>query len=177
MAGGKTQREQILEEEMQRLMAFLEQARAEVAAIATAKDSSGADKNVNGLEAELSAITEATEEATNKIMDNAEAVMKLSNRAVDRYLGDNLVASASNIMEACSFQDITGQRVNKVISAISEVQKRVERLVELLGVDVSQTASTLQEDSRSDAELLAGPQLEGEGVSQDEVDAMLNGND
>lgn len=118
---------------------------------------------------ELEAIVRSTEEATNKIMAAAEAIM-----AADATAGDYsaLVSDrCMEIFEACSFQDITGQRISKVVETLTYIEERVGRLKDALGAELADTPA---EDRRTgDAALLNGPALEGEGIAQDEVDKLL----
>lgn len=66
---------------------------------------------------ELDAIVEATEAATHTIMSTAEEIMAADNsdpEAYQAFVSDKMIA----IFEACTFQDITGQRISKVVSKI-----------------------------------------------------------
>ena len=80
---------------------------------------------------ELDAIVEATEAATNTIMSAAEAIMAAdpSDRAAyQTEVSDRIIA----IFEACSFQDITGQRISKVVATLNHLDTRISTLVERL---------------------------------------------
>ena len=131
---------------------------------------------------QLDAIVQATEQATNRIMEsvekNDEAVSKLRESITDpaqTALLDQIVENGNNAIEACSFQDITGQRVNKVVKSITYVESRVTSLVELwgreqlAGVEVPDDPNVTAEDK-----LMNGPQLEGSALSQDEVDSLFD---
>ncbi|MFT5539698.1 MAG: chemotaxis protein CheZ [Alphaproteobacteria bacterium] len=68
---------------------------------------------------QMDAIVKATETATTTIMEAMEnsesAVDKLREQLEDAdqiALLDKITDSANNVYEACSFQDITGQRVS-----------------------------------------------------------------
>jgi chemotaxis protein CheZ len=125
---------------------------------------------------ELDAIVEATEEATNTIMTAAEAIMAADPSDADGYqatVNDRIV----EIFEACSFQDITGQRISKVVTTLGVLDQRISTLVErlkLLEVEDSPAPAEESVDDRRRRELiLHGPQFKGEGVSQDDIDALL----
>lgn len=123
---------------------------------------------------ELDAIVEATETATNTIMTAAEEIMGADPSDADAYaavVNDRIV----EIFEACSFQDITGQRIQKVVSTLSALDKRITTLVDRLKVmRVSDTpAEETAEERRKRELILHGPQHKGEGVSQDDIDALL----
>ncbi|WP_370675322.1 protein phosphatase CheZ [Pleomorphomonas sp. PLEO] len=123
---------------------------------------------------ELDAIVEATEEATNTIMSAAEEIMGADTADVEAYqaiVSEKII----DIFQACSFQDITGQRISKVVSTLSALDKRITTLVEKLkfmritDAPVDETAA----EKRAREQILHGPQFKGEGVSQDDVDAFF----
>lgn len=123
---------------------------------------------------ELDAIVEATEEATNTIMTAAEEIMAADPSDPEAYqavVNDKIV----EIFEACSFQDITGQRISKVVDTLNHLDARITTLVDrlkLMNIDDFETAET-DEDRRRRELILHGPQHKGEGVSQDDIDALL----
>ena len=73
---------------------------------------------------ELGAIVKATEVATNTIMECAEAVMAAdaSHPAAYKTLVEEQMLL---VFEACSFQDITGQRIAKVVDTLQHIEQRV----------------------------------------------------
>ncbi len=80
------------------------------------------------------------------------------------------------IFEACSFQDITGQRVAKVIDTLKHIEMRVTRFAD--AINAADADGYLSEDERRREErkiknILHGPQLDGEGVDQNDVDALF----
>ena len=124
---------------------------------------------------ELDAIVQQTEEATNTIMAAAEEIMGADTSDAEAYQA--LVQDAiMRIFEACSFQDITGQRISKVVQTLAHIETRVAELRDLLGVTEDDIAAARAEDSDDpDKDLLRGPALEGEGIDQSEVDALMGG--
>lgn len=160
-------------EEIKRMGEYIARARSEVSAIMTAKDSAGAEKNINHIAAELNEVVRHTEEATNTIMDQTEALQKLA--ATPPIDGAKVSDHAMAILEACSFQDITGQRIKKVLQIIDQVEMRIDRLVGLLGgnVGTSETETLATGKERADESLMAGPQMSGQGVSQADVDKLF----
>jgi chemotaxis protein CheZ len=125
---------------------------------------------------ELDAIVEATETATNTIMSAAEEIMAADPADPDAYqavVNDKVV----EIFEACSFQDITGQRISKVVTTLNHIDQRINRLVDKLKLikitDAEAPEPETDEERRRRELILHGPQLKGEGVSQDDIDALL----
>ena len=107
-------------------------------------------------------------------MSSAEVIMSADTSDPDAYqalVNDKVI----EIFEACSFQDITGQRISKVVNALNIIDQRVSTFVDRLKIhDMEEVQREETEAERRRRELiLHGPQHEGEGVDQNEVDAML----
>src|SRR2546421_3548641 len=80
------------------------------------------------------------------------------------------------IFEACSFQDITGQRIAKVVETLQHIEERVSRFADVVQAkDISGflTAQERERAARKEKFLLHGPQLAGNGVDQAKVDEMF----
>ncbi|MEP3245324.1 MAG: protein phosphatase CheZ [Sneathiella sp.] len=128
---------------------------------------------------ELTAIVEATEEATNVFLDAAEKLGNIGMEVGGEH-EEKINDIITQIFEASNFQDITGQRINKVVSTLQYIEGTVNKMADSLGkpvradqprVDVYADAKA--QDERADADLLNGPQLDGDGNSQDDIDALL----
>ncbi len=124
---------------------------------------------------ELDAIVQQTEEATNTIMETAEEIMALDPADMETYVSTTQ-DGMMRIFEACSFQDITGQRISKVVETLAHIEQRVMELKNLLGITEEDIAEANKGDEQvhEDKALLSGPALEGEGIGQNEVDALMN---
>ena len=122
---------------------------------------------------ELDAIVASTEEATNSIMEAAEAIMSADQSDAEAFqavVNDRVV----EIFEACAFQDITGQRISKVVSTLSFIETRVSSFIDRLKLVGEDAAHEETEEERRKRELiLHGPQHAGEGVDQNDIDRML----
>jgi chemotaxis regulatin CheY-phosphate phosphatase CheZ len=79
---------------------------------------------------------------------------------------------ATDIYTACSFQDITGQRMEKVVKVLHFIEQRLNAMIEVCGTR-STAEEILASAALSDAQLLNGPLAEGEGLKQDDVDRVL----
>jgi chemotaxis protein CheZ len=121
---------------------------------------------------ELDVVIEATEEATHVIMEAAETIMAADSSdpvAYKTFVDEKMMS----IFEACTFQDLTGQRLRKVVKTLSWIEKRISSLAEKLTSpsDTPPEAQAETEEERRDREqILNGPQMKGQGVSQDLVD-------
>ena len=123
--------------------------------------------------AELEAITRDTEAATHTIMNSAEAIMSADisdPKAYKTQVDDEVM----KIFEACSFQDITGQRVSKVVGVLKQIEERVGRLASTLGVEDAEAMDVSAEEKRRRDLLLNGPAIGGPETKQDAIDAMFD---
>ncbi len=137
---------------------------------------------VNG---ELGAVVGGTEEATQQILAAAEAIdnaaaaaMKVSSPDQHKQLLEEISDNVVSIFEACNFQDLTGQRISKVMGTMKFIEKHIMEMMEIWGgVDEIKAHIPARTDDRSDDEkLLNGPKLEGDvgHASQDDIDALFN---
>ncbi len=125
---------------------------------------------------ELDAVVQSTENATNTIMECAEELLAAEHDNLDDYR--NFVTDkVMQIFEACSFQDLTGQRVNKVVETLQMIESRVGRFAKAVQAqDMTEFVNeheSKREKRKADL-LLNGPALEGEGIDQHQVDSLLN---
>ena len=161
--------------ELETLAKYIQTAKAEVAAL---RPQDVKEEFLPTAAHELDAIVEATAEATNTIMDAVEVVEGAMDNADDE-VRQALTDATTRIYEACSFQDITGQRITKVVKTLQEIEGRIDEIVVAFGgeLDRAQTKSAKAAESEgrrlSDEDLLQGPQKAGEGISQDEIDRLL----
>ena len=88
---------------------------------------------------------------------------------------DSTIDISNNVFEACSFQDITGQRVSKVMKSIIYVEERVNNLIAILGKEEMEKIEVKPvREKIADEKLLDEPQLEGKGIAQSEINALFN---
>lgn len=122
---------------------------------------------------EIGMIVETTETAANQIIDTVELILGLP---VD--LGANAYRSlveekCLTLMEACAFQDLTGQRSTKVVETLLHIEDKLGKLAALLGDAREESAAGAIDERQGDDVLLNGPAMPGEGVDQDDIDAMF----
>jgi chemotaxis protein CheZ len=168
-----------LKSELDGLLRYIQRVRVEITSIDRPADE---ENGFGGMGDQLDAIVQATEKATNTIMNameqNDDAVAKLREGITDPdqlALLDKITNSSNDVFEACSFQDITGQRVNKVVKSITYVEERVNALVDIWGKDELDKVDVTGKEKTEDEKLLDCPQLEGgAGLSQDDIDALFD---
>ena len=118
---------------------------------------------------ELEEVVAETARAANEIMGAAETIERLMPRVAPDVAAE-LLAAVTAIYEASAFQDITGQRITKIIRAVQEIEGKIETLVGACGDAVDAAV-----DGRSgDEALLNGPQLPQTANSQDDIDALFD---
>lgn len=120
---------------------------------------------------ELGEVVAESANATNEIMSAAEAIERLDPAQEGR---DALNNAVTRIYLACGFQDITGQRIAKVIRTLKSVEAKIAALATACGGEVEQRmmgASGPPQDEES--RLLNGPQLRGQAQSQDDIDKLF----
>lgn len=134
---------------------------------------------------ELGAIVGGTEEATDQILAAAEAIDQAASALAKGTSADQqerMVADIServiSIFEACNFQDLTGQRISKVMNTMKFIEHHINVMMEIWGgVDaIKAHAPAILDTREGDAKLLNGPKLDGdEGhASQNDIDALFN---
>lgn len=134
---------------------------------------------------ELDAIVEQTEAATSEILGAAEKVQEIAFTMREAGLPDQFCDDIENltttIYMACSFQDLTGQRTQKVVQVLRYLENRINAMIDIWGMDEEEVVSSSSkarapinpQDRRPDAHLLNGPALSGEGIEQTVVDNLM----
>lgn len=149
---------------LQYLSDHIRQTRAEIGAI---KSGARGDQMFGTTADELEEIVTETATAANRIMDAAEAIEGVAAK-IDPAMAATLTGAVTNIYEASSFQDITGQRITKVVRALQSMESKLQSLANAFGpMDADKT------QAEGDASLLNGPQLAGGATSQDDIDALF----
>ncbi|WP_288584377.1 protein phosphatase CheZ [uncultured Methylobacterium sp.] len=129
---------------------------------------------------ELQAVVQGTERATNTILGASETVDDLARRIV-RGAADEatrghaaaIQAQMQTVFVACNFQDLTGQRISKVVRTIAFIEDRVAEMLRVWGAGAAPAAARSDRRRGEDA-LLNGPALpDVAAVSQDAVDALF----
>ena len=121
---------------------------------------------------ELGSVVAATAGATNTIMEAAEAMLGLPDGPGYRAAVEDHI---NTVFEACAFQDITGQRIAKVVEALRLFEQRLARFVGAVKARDAACADPTERARRNRAEtlLLNGPQAEAAVPSQDDIDALF----
>lgn len=160
--------------EVQSLAEYIEATKAEVAQICPSEIK---EEHLQIANNELDAIIAHTEEATGAILDSCETMEKLV-EGLDEKSADILNEAITKIYEACNFQDITGQRITRVIQALTDIEEKVAALIGAFGESGQISARPSAEKPKekkveSEEDLLNGPQLPDNATSQEDIDKLL----
>ena len=168
-----------LHEDIEALARFIASAKADIASLRAEEINS---KFIPSASNELTAIVGATEHATNEIFEAVEAI-EAASAGMEPETAAPFAGAITRIYEACSFQDITGQRITKIVKVLQDVEDRVSGLLEAFGEKVperefeasipAEPAPDAATQATSDEELMSGPQLPANAMSQDDIDALM----
>ncbi len=150
--------------QLQRLAAFIAKTRQE---LATLRPSEVKQEFIPKATDELDAIVEATASATHRIMDAADVIMDVAGRLAKED-SDKAMAAVTSIYEACTFQDITGQRVTKVVNMLKVIEERIDKMVAALGEFNPSPGEPVADDKSTPGEFASGA-----AASQGDIDAMF----
>jgi chemotaxis protein CheZ len=134
---------------------------------------------------ELGAVVGGTEQATQQILEAAEAIdeaassiAKTRSAELQARFSQDIQERVVSIFEACNFQDLTGQRISKVMTTMRFIENHINIMMDIWGgVDAIKKHALVVVDERvGDARLLNGPKgPDDEGhASQNDIDAMFN---
>jgi len=131
---------------------------------------------------QLSAVVRATEGATQVIIAAAEEIEDVINEVrsqlPDGYQNSRLKDLNDvvlRIFEACNFQDLTGQRITKVVQALSFIEERVEAMMGVWNQREFETLPLPPSLHKVDSGLeLEGPARMPDTVSQADIDALFD---
>jgi chemotaxis protein CheZ len=160
--------------ELKRLRDAIEDTKKEIAAIR--HPAAKSDPILTATD-QLDAVVEATEGATNTILETVEKIDELTQRArhstsekhTSELLGEvsDMVAT---IFEACNFQDITGQRITKVVNTMKFIEERMNTIVGIWGTEAFGDIQVPEVEEPA----LDGPQRGDGGISQDDIDKLFD---
>jgi len=127
---------------------------------------------------ELNAVVDGTERAAHQIMDAAETIANAAKSLTTSQTKDDVLTreireNVQRIFEACNFQDLSGQRIAKVMAMLQFIDESIARMMEIWGgAEAFKHYAGMAGNAPS---LLHGPKLSGDRghVTQDDIDAIL----
>lgn len=170
----------MLKTELRALAVCIDQTKHEIAAL---RPSDSDEDRLVAVTFELDAIVSSTERATQDILESSEKIDALTS-TIQAHARDNFIRHQADeirehvvtIFESCNFQDITGQRITKIVNTLKYVEDRINAMVNIWGAEAfMEMVKPVGDQHHKDEEqkLLNGPQLENKGISQSEIDALF----
>jgi chemotaxis protein CheZ len=155
--------------------------------IATLYRSDNSGQGMRRVAGELDAVVDSTERATSAILGaieeietNASMLRAMRQSAAGRENIDAILERVVVAYEACNFQDLTGQRINKIINVLKFIEEHLDRMIEAWGgldtfkdmLGVQPTGPSI-DDEKS---LLNGPKLDNDigHVDQSDIDSLFD---
>jgi chemotaxis protein CheZ len=168
MSGDLSAHETSLLTEVEALGRTIACAKAEIAAL---RVDDITDNHIPFATDELDAIVEHTATATNAILSSCETLDDVAGTLAGEPAA-KLQDATTRIYEACSFQDITGQRINKVVATLKTIEAKVAQIVATFGSGDRAVAIEMAAEP-ADAALLNGPQHPTVAMDQSDIDKLL----
>ena len=168
--------------EIESLARFIHTAKSEIASL---RPDEIKTEHLAAATDELEVIVGQTEEATNSIFGAVEEIEQLCGR-MDEETAEAVTNAVTTVYEACGFQDLTGQRITKVVLALQHIEHKIEGLLEAFGSEFGGQSAAVAaapdetesrrpgKADRPDEHLMNGPQKPGEATTQDEIDALFD---
>jgi chemotaxis protein CheZ len=119
---------------------------------------------------ELDAIVEHTASATNAILNSCETLDEVA-ADLSGETAARLQTATTQIYEACGFQDITGQRITKVVTTLKTIEAKVAQIIRTFAT--SEPDATAEAPVQEEASLLNGPQHPAVAMDQSDIDRLL----
>ena len=107
---------------------------------------------------ELEAVVQATENAANQIIEAAEAIANWLQAGGDPTMLAAVTDKVNAIFEACTFQDLTGQRIRRAIEHLQQVESML---------------TTLMHDDGAESHEVPVETQRGPDLAQDDVDRLF----
>jgi hypothetical protein len=154
------------------MMNAITRTKTEIAAIRPAHDASS---HFDQASSELDAIVGTTEAATSDILASAERTQEIAwtlrEQGVDASVCDMLDSNATEIYTACTFQDVTGQRIRRVVEVLRFLEARIDAMIKIWRLDDLEFVAP--EDSRLVAPATRAAQS-SDGLQQHAVDEIID---
>ncbi len=178
-----------LKTELESIRNAIDETKIEIATLHVGRP---AQVGIGQISGEIGAIVQQTELAANSILSSAERIENEMSAIIthidDRDIAERHVSvvmlEVSQLYESCNFQDLTGQRLSRVIETFSFVEQRIDKMLQIWGglsaidhlLESEAEAKREAELQIGDQALANGPQVAGTAghVGQLEIDALFD---
>ena len=170
---------EMIRREIRDMSASIERTKAEIKALYA---SSADQKRMDVMRDELGSVVRDTEIATGAILEameqideTAQFVKTATKNPEIAQSSDQILDQVVRVFETCNFQDLTGQRINKVVNTMKHIEERIGAIVAIWGDEELQRYGSDEIKGMDDLDrTLATASDEAEKVSQDEIDKMFD---
>ena len=158
-----------LMEQIGRLVDTYEELHRLAAGVASQND------NVSDSSEQLQDVLQHTERATSDILTRATHISELvGGEGIPETVQQGVAEDVTAIYEACNFQDVSGQRIKKVLSYLSVLETQMAQLISMVRLDKGTEQGAEEQEKESPDDLKNGPQLSHEALNQDDIDQLFN---
>lgn len=161
---------------------------SEVLEILGAINYSGSGDSAANTGVELEAVIEDTEKAANNILDAADRIVDYvsddhdwDSEKVREDMRSRIKNDIQEILMACTFQDLTGQRIRNTLNNLHSIEQRLSATFERLGIEVKPDQHIIEEQVRKassqadvDDIFKEKKDVDGGSASQDDIDGMFD---
>ncbi len=135
---------------------------------------------------ELEAVIEDTENAANQILDAADRISEYASEeknwkddATRDDTRDRIKNDIQEILMACTFQDLTGQRIRNTLNNLHSIEERLSSTFERLGIKVEPKSDIVDQHKREASDQgeiddMFSSETKKEPASQDDIDGMFD---
>jgi chemotaxis protein CheZ len=128
------------------------------------------DNFIPEMEIELESIIMQTEESVSGILDTVDKISEIAKKIQDDQIRGALLHKVTKILELCNFQDLTGQRIQKIIYHLSKIESIIFKMLHALRPENELKIPDHDEKNKS---LLNGPQKKEDTPSQEDIDQFF----
>lgn len=173
-----------LKSELDLMQAAIQRTKSEIVAL---RYDGASSERIRSVTDELDEVVAGTEAATEGILgaveliDSNASALSTTLAGVEASQALEIQEQVVAIFEACNFQDITGQRITKVVNALRYIEERIESMQVIWG-EAGFEGVEAADDGASDAEvpegraLASGPSMPeaDDRASQADIDALFD---
>jgi len=169
-----------LKSQLQEMSEAIDETKREIVAL---KPLNEEDDRILAVSNELDQVVATMEQATENIIEAAESIDEQAGSMRAQAADESEIQRAEElsdivvrIFEACNFQDLTGQRITKVVNTLKFIEERVNKMMDIWGGESVFAGVSPDQDAHADddARLLNGPQDESTKINQDQIDALFD---
>ena len=179
MDGDITAQELQLYGELNELATYIQRAKLEIAELSPHEIRTD---HIPSATDELDAIVGATEVATSNILDAVETI-ETALDGMEGEAADRMRDQVTRIYEACNFQDVTGQRIGKVVKTLKYIEIKIDAMISVFG-DMGEAEKAPADPSHKtwndvvsrvdDDQTLEGPASNDDAIRQEDIDALFD---